>query len=50
MTGVSIIHVHEPWVTADDAALVELYSGLSRQWKGRPGNYQLMVTQGAERC
>ncbi|KAL6776982.1 hypothetical protein ACKKBF_B19730 [Auxenochlorella protothecoides x Auxenochlorella symbiontica] len=43
---VRLIHVHEPWAKGVDSALVELYSGLSRQWKGRPGNYALMVTQG----
>ena len=43
---VSLIHVHPPWASAKDGALLDLYAGLSRQWKGRPGNYALMVTQG----
>lgn len=43
---VSLIHVHPPWASAKDTALLDLYASLSRQWKGRPGNYALMITQG----
>lgn len=49
---VELIHIHDPWASEKDQALLKTYTvGAAQnretaQWTGRPGNYELMIKQG----
>lgn len=43
---VRLMHLHEPWASAQERAAFEFYSQQAKQWAGQPGNYELMVKQG----
>ncbi len=44
--SVQVIHLHQPWATAEDTIKFEFYAKHAKQWGGQPGNYELMVKQG----
>lgn len=44
--SVELIHIHSPFASEMDEAVWRSYSNHTRQWSGKPGNYQLMFKQG----
>jgi hypothetical protein len=48
LSALTLIHLHKPWASEQEVLQFAMYRlAGGRHWGGRPGNYELMVKQGA---
>ncbi len=48
LRALTLIHLHKPWANEQEVQQFATWEAKRRQWRGKPGNYMLMVKQGRQ--